>query len=523
MLTRIELTNFMSHAHTVIEPAAGLTVLVGANNVGKSAVVSALQILARNENSTYVMRHGAKECSIKVETDDGQVVEWRRKKSSSYVINGQTFDRLRGGDLPEELHRALRLPSVDAGGDNDFDVHFGTQKSPIFLLDRPGTVAARFFASSSDAIRLVEIQKRHKDKHAEAKREKGRLEDESRRVNDQLAVLAPVVDLDDRLRAIENQYDEMSQLRSRLIEARAETLQLAAQAERLAEWQGHADVLARLPLPPILFAVTPLAELIVNLGAAQREVERTTSQVTALSIVAPPPSMHDVVALEDLTSKLLKQANDAKRSTAIQQSLALLTDPPTISTTEPLRQTATDLERAIARESEVTAFSDTLVRLTAPPDLGDDADLEHRIIELTTAKRQAEWWAEQSELLITVAPPPELGDEANLRQRLIELVTAERKAESWAAQSQLLYAVAPPPLPAETLSMETEVLQLETALRVEQSSHASLAVAMKELAETAHELRELATSSQCRLCGSPLDPDRVLAQAATGLGGHAHE
>jgi predicted ATP-dependent endonuclease of OLD family len=70
MIKRIELTNFMSHEHTVIEPAAGLTVLIGPNNCGKSAIVAALQILASNENSTYVMRHGAKECSVKVETDE---------------------------------------------------------------------------------------------------------------------------------------------------------------------------------------------------------------------------------------------------------------------------------------------------------------------------------------------------------------------------------------------------------------------------------------------------------------------
>ena len=50
MITRIELTNFMSHAHTVIEPAPGLTVLVGPNNCGKSAVVAALQIICQNAN-----------------------------------------------------------------------------------------------------------------------------------------------------------------------------------------------------------------------------------------------------------------------------------------------------------------------------------------------------------------------------------------------------------------------------------------------------------------------------------------
>ena len=116
MITRIELTNFMSHAHTVIEPAAGLTVIVGPNNCGKSALVAALQILRHNEKSTYVMRHGTKECSVKVWTDDGHTIEWRRKTSPSYVIDGRLFDRLRGGGVPDELVTALRLPFVEAGG-----------------------------------------------------------------------------------------------------------------------------------------------------------------------------------------------------------------------------------------------------------------------------------------------------------------------------------------------------------------------------------------------------------------------
>ena len=48
MIRSIELHNFMSHERTIIEPADGLTVLVGPNNCGKSAVVSALGILCEN-------------------------------------------------------------------------------------------------------------------------------------------------------------------------------------------------------------------------------------------------------------------------------------------------------------------------------------------------------------------------------------------------------------------------------------------------------------------------------------------
>src|SRR5262245_57831359 len=207
VLTRIELTNFMSHAHTVIEPAAGLTVLVGPNNCGKSAIVAALQILCHNDNSTYVLRHGEKECSVQVWVQEGDGEShtglWKRKNALSYEIDGQQFDRLKGAGLPETLHQVLKLPLVEAAGETDFDVHFGAQKSPIFLLGSPSSTAARFFASSSDASRLVAMQKKHKDKLAERQREKNRLETESKQLTGELETLQPAVELDRQLKAAE--------------------------------------------------------------------------------------------------------------------------------------------------------------------------------------------------------------------------------------------------------------------------------------------------------------------------------
>src|SRR3954451_9603772 len=97
----------MSHARTEIEPAAGLTVLIGPNNCGKSAVVSALETLARGTRGDFMVRHGEKLCSVTVETDDGHVITWKRKgKVVSYAIDGREVHR----DTPDDLHEYLKLP-----------------------------------------------------------------------------------------------------------------------------------------------------------------------------------------------------------------------------------------------------------------------------------------------------------------------------------------------------------------------------------------------------------------------------
>ena len=112
----------------------------------------------------------ASECVISVETDDGHVIEWRRKGGTvSYRINGRDVHRLQGG-VPDELHDLLRLPEVQAEG-GAFDIHFAEQKNPIFLLNETAGRRATFFASSSDAIKLIEMQKTHSRKIQDAKRQ----------------------------------------------------------------------------------------------------------------------------------------------------------------------------------------------------------------------------------------------------------------------------------------------------------------------------------------------------------------
>ena len=304
VLTRIELTNFMSHAHTVIEPAAGLTVLVGPNNCGKSAIVAALQILCHNETSTYVLRHGQRECSVEVETIDGHTVRWTRKNSPSYLIDGQLFDRLRGAGIPDQLHQALRLPKVDAGEDANFDVHFGAQKSPIFLLGSSAATAARFFASSSDAIRLVEMQRRHKEKLAEKQRQKTRLEAESKQLNAELETLQPAVRIEQQLRDAEIAYVALQQGQSALALLVHEASLLDRQSLAVANCAERAAALASLGAPPQLADAGAVETLLDRLRAVGDAVRRAESDGVALESLGPPPRIDETAALERLIERL---------------------------------------------------------------------------------------------------------------------------------------------------------------------------------------------------------------------------
>ena len=78
---------------------------------------------------------GSGDCSVRVDTDDGHTMEWRRRRDEvSYSLDGREVNRLNGSP-PDDLHDLLRLPLVESRG-TKFDVHFGEQKQPIFLLDR---------------------------------------------------------------------------------------------------------------------------------------------------------------------------------------------------------------------------------------------------------------------------------------------------------------------------------------------------------------------------------------------------
>ncbi len=473
MIKRIELKNFMSHEHTVIEPAAGLTVLLGANNVGKSAIIAALQILCYNENSTYVMRHGAKECSVKVETDDGHVIEWHRKKSPSYTIDGQKFDRLARSGVPEELHKALRLPKVEGTGNDEFDVHFGSQKTPIFLLDQSGATAARFFASSSDAIRLVSMQQRHKEKVRDAKKERSRLDAESKQLNAELAALQPVSEIERCVEKVEAEYLRLIDLQRHFGELeRAEQI-LTQQNQIVATYAAKTDALSSLLPPPELTPTKSIEQLIAAGTAASLQSELASIRIEATQNLTLPPALSETAQLEKLVKNLAQSDLEAE-----------------------------DFGR------EKIILSD----LTEPPHLSSPEAFELLIDQFKQTELELELWKKQSALL-TEIKPIELGEVQPLTELLSSIQTELFEEQTLRRQIDCLEIIEAPTLPIDTETITDLIQKLTLSQQESKKQRSQVEKLAEELTALEKTLRQATLDKDCPVCGGPLDADRLLEQA----------
>ena len=331
MIKRIELINFMSHRHTVIELDAGLTVLVGPNNCGKSAVVTALQILCHNDNSTYVMRHGAKECRIIVETGEGHRIEWIRKKtgSASYLVNGEEFDRLRNDSgVWEELKQTLRMPRLEFDNNNKFDVHIGEQRNPIFLLGDKGKGAAQFFASSSDAIRLVEMQALHKKQITENKSERKFLIQEQTEANRAIEVLAEVPSLAESLVDYEGQYESLKTEQQSAEQLSSTIDGLKQKRQSVARFAAIDSTLDKLPEPPAFENAEPLRQSTERLRKQCQQIQHNKATLAALETLSTPPTYGDERLLSDLLASIRRQSRETRRLSQSMEVLLTLKEPP---------------------------------------------------------------------------------------------------------------------------------------------------------------------------------------------------
>lgn len=139
MIRSIEIENFQSHEHSILEFDKGLNVIMGTSHSGKSSIVRALQWALQNRPQGFSFRsHFAKpkeSTRVAIEfIDDSYIVRERNKSENKYELPDCKLEALRS-DVPEEVQRLSQITSTN----------IQAQGEPYFLLSQtPGAVGREF-------------------------------------------------------------------------------------------------------------------------------------------------------------------------------------------------------------------------------------------------------------------------------------------------------------------------------------------------------------------------------------------
>jgi DNA repair protein SbcC/Rad50 len=148
MIKSLELFNFQSHRHTLLEFVPGVNIIIGATDAGKSAIMRAFRWVKDNRPS------GANFCSwegvndggptkVVLTTTDPVTVTRSKGKLELYKVDDLEFKAFKT-EVPDEVQQALNMNEMNVK--TQFESHF-------LLNSSPGEVAHHF----NKVARLDEI------------------------------------------------------------------------------------------------------------------------------------------------------------------------------------------------------------------------------------------------------------------------------------------------------------------------------------------------------------------------------
>lgn len=115
----IKLQDFQGHESLRMDFAEGITTIVGASDVGKSAVLRALQWVCLNHLSgDDFIREGAKSVLVSLRTDAGAIQRGKGVGGNLYKLDGKEFKAF-GVTVPEDIAKSLAVTELNFQGQHD--------------------------------------------------------------------------------------------------------------------------------------------------------------------------------------------------------------------------------------------------------------------------------------------------------------------------------------------------------------------------------------------------------------------
>lgn len=262
-LQRIEIRDFQSLSDVALD-VDGLTVIVGATNAGKSAVVRALEAALFNRTGGGFVREGSTQASVRLGFDGGGLLWTKpRKGGARYDLSVDGVNAIVtrvGKEMPEEIDALTGVREIECEGVRA-KLQIDAQFDEPFLLASTGGQAAKLMARVCRLDVLVTAQVR-------ARRDGERMRRDAESASERAEELGVRLDALPDFEALEARWTSAD---DRLTAARERETKLEVARRLVAERR-------RLSALHSLWSAAGLTERVSKLQARSRELE-TTAQV----------------------------------------------------------------------------------------------------------------------------------------------------------------------------------------------------------------------------------------------------
>lgn len=461
----------MSHQNSEFELAKGVNVLTGPNNSGKSAVISAIQMLAELpvKEGDYMVRHGTTESEVTIVTDEDDELTWQRKGSAiSLVINGEKHGRLQNDrdHYLEKLHKYLRLPKVSGNETKqDFDIHFATQKEPIFLINEPASRAALFFASSSDAGRLVEVREKFKELVKTKKKEQQQIKIALEQQNKILAQLVPLDDIEEPIKFVMEAHQQFPKEKEVLRQASSLQHELRKRICEFNYFSSRNQILRTLVSPPL---VDDSLKIEQHRNALEREAKSFCVQSdknNALSELTPPPALLPEQNLANELHTLQQAAQSAQAFKKILTILDKVENRPMIEATESLDIFLIPTKDLLLKKTKLISLQIHLNEIFPAPLLEQEFPLLLFLKEAHAIVKRKQNLRERVDMLIELSKVPPIENLPQIEKDHIALQNETSKLSIAGQVSSILSELKRPPDINQTTQLNQHLILLKDAVK----------------------------------------------------------
>jgi hypothetical protein len=347
------------------------------------------------------------------------------------------------------------------------------------LLDDPASRAAQFFASATDADKLVQMQKAHQQKVMYAKREKDKLDGELEQLDRQLGALSPLSELSNRLGNLENDHRKLTDLDT---------------------------------------SIGALSARVQALNHAENSAAISVTQIEALASLQKPPTLRDTQKMREWIDATERYLSETARNLACGRALRQLRKPPELAKTERLRQICNDMDEAVRRMAIEQCCANALVRLSPPPQPHDIAAIKGAIDGIRNSEEMKAKCHDRSAILAALAGPPSLHDTGDLKKRIDEIGNAVNVRDRLKAQARKLSHLTPPLEPINAGPLRDSINLIDTGARAESKCLNDLERINGQFEQFRREIEEwVKNHPRCNACGQAITAELITS------GGHAHE